>query len=132
MAINPFQYLPIYGGDRMLEYHRPGNRQLPPHVFGVAAAAHKDMALTGVDQARACMHGAQRAEGRVQNAECACRARTVHMPCTAQPYAQRLHPLPHPYCPQAILISGESGAGKTEATKHCLAFLAEMAGTHTP
>ena len=30
---------------------------------------------------------------------------------------------------QAILISGESGAGKTEATKHCLAFMAEVAGS---
>ena len=52
VAINPFQHLPIYGGSTMLEYHRPGNRQLPPHVFAVAAAAHKDMALAGVDQAR--------------------------------------------------------------------------------
>ena len=78
VAINPYRYLPIYTPATMKEYHRPGNKRMAPHVFQVAAAAHKAMALDNADQ--------------------------------------------------AILISGESGAGKTEATKHC-SYLAEVAGS---
>ena len=79
IALNPYQYRPIYTAGHIKKYRAPGNQRLPPHVFQVAAAAHTALTLERRNQ--------------------------------------------------AILISGESGAGKTEATKHCLTFLAEVAGS---
>ena len=90
VAINPFQYLPIYGPDRMLDYHRPGNRKLPPHVFSVAAAAHKDMALSGIDQAHMA-HAQSGAHAPCKRARavqaCTRRARAVHTPFTCHSHA---------------------------------------------
>ena len=79
IAINPYQFHPIYTAEHVKKYRSPGNQRLPPHVFQVAAAAHTALSLE--------------------------------------------------HKSQAILISGESGAGKTEATKHCLSFFAEVSGS---
>eukprot|EP00392_Amoebophrya_sp_AT5.2_P002842 g2847.t1 len=45
--------------------------------------------------------------------------------------ADAFHGLMSDRTPQSVLISGESGAGKTESTKHVLSFLADVAGTYS-
>jgi len=82
ISVNPYQRLPLYTPSMIDKYyHSGGNKKLPPHIFGIADAAYKDLT-----------------------------------------YGKRN---------QSILISGESGAGKTEATKQCLSFFAEVAGSET-
>jgi myosin heavy subunit len=69
VAINPYQNLPIFSEDTIMEYveHEGSARELPPHLFGIAKIAYNNLLETGTNQ--------------------------------------------------AFLVSGESGAGKTETTK---------------
>ena len=53
----------------------------------------------------------------------------IRAPHTFAIAASAYHAVRHTATNTSILISGESGAGKTEATKQCLAFLAEAAGS---
>jgi myosin heavy subunit len=53
----------------------------------------------------------------------------ISTPHVFQIAAAAFHGLRNEQANQAIIISGESGAGKTEATKKCLQFFAEAAGS---
>lgn len=76
ISINPFQALPLYGKEKLVEYQTKPLETLPPHPFVIAQKAWK--AIT-----------------------------------TGSPS-------------QSVVISGESGAGKTETTKVVLKYLTDV------
>ncbi|OWZ23109.1 Myosin [Phytophthora megakarya] len=78
IAVNPYQWLDLYGRELYLQYLEQPRDSLPPHPFALSAAAYMDMKRTQVDQ--------------------------------------------------SILVSGESGAGKTETVKIMMNHLASISG----
>lgn len=78
IAVNPFQKLPIYGEDILMDYIGKSIGVMPPHVYAIADLALRKMKTSGVGQ--------------------------------------------------AIIISGESGAGKTETAKVALEYLTSLSG----
>lgn len=81
IAVNPFQKLPIYGEDILMDYIGKSIGVMPPHVYAIADLALRKMKTSGVGQ--------------------------------------------------AIIISGESGAGKTETAKVALEYLTSLSGAET-
>eukprot|EP00752_Nemacystus_decipiens_P018668 g16737.t1 len=81
IAINPYQWLDIYGKELGQRYKEASKRSdLSPHVYATSAQAFKGLQTYGVNQ--------------------------------------------------SILVSGESGAGKTETVKILLNHIADIAGSH--
>ncbi|KAF7281466.1 hypothetical protein GWI33_004713 [Rhynchophorus ferrugineus] len=81
VAINPYEFLPIYTNNLINEYRGKRFDEMPPHIFAVGDNSYTDMKKTKKDQ--------------------------------------------------CIVISGESGAGKTESTKLILQYLASISGQHS-
>ncbi|KAH7484311.1 hypothetical protein KRP22_005485 [Phytophthora ramorum] len=78
IAVNPYQWLDLYGRELYLQYLEQPRDSLAPHPFALSATAYLDMKRTQVDQ--------------------------------------------------SILVSGESGAGKTETVKIMMNHLASISG----
>ena len=96
IALNPFKALPrLYEEDRMRDYWAAGEgiqtEPLPPHVYGNADKAFRDM-MIGIQAKR---------QGEINS----------DMNVISD---------------QSMLVSGESGAGKTVTTKHIMKYLASI------
>jgi myosin heavy subunit len=111
VSINPFKPLPLYTAERQAEYvrsAREGDHALSgmaPHVFGVAGKAYRNL-VQSTDPMSAATAAAMLAHNS-----------------SATPAGGGRD--------QAIVISGESGSGKTEAVKLLLSFLSDIARTPT-
>lgn len=82
ISVNPFKVLPIYTPETLATYVRAGGRastDLPPHCYGVSAAAHAALVEKGESQA-ICISGASpRASSR------ACTRASQASPARARP-----------------------------------------------
>lgn len=109
IAINPFQNLSsLYDVYMMDRYNRASFGELSPHVFAIADAAYRWAFLN------------------------------PKLVVSLQDYAgycSQLHSLIREMISEgksnSILVSGESGAGKTETTKMLMRYLAFLGGTKT-
>ena len=109
IAVNPFQRLPqLYDMQVMEKYKGEAFGELSPHPFAIADSAYRQAVIS-------CFHF-QVLSGIV-----------FLMYCTNSSFL-KCRQMINEGISQAILVSGESGAGKTESTKQLMRYLAYMGG----
>lgn len=96
MAVNPYKQLPIYGDAIIHAYSGQNMGDMDPHIFAVAEEAYKQMAryIKWTFKTVNCIWTYQ---------------------CT---FALRNHKN------QSIIVSGESGAGKTVSARYAMRYFA--------
>ncbi|KAL0461055.1 UNVERIFIED_CONTAM: Myosin-6 [Sesamum latifolium] len=107
IAVNPFQRLPhLYDSHMMAQYKGAAFGELSPHPFAVADAAYRHALLIVDDFLPLYIF--------------------IYLLLSILFHGHRL--MMNEGISQAILVSGESGAGKTESTKLLMQYLAYMGG----
>lgn len=104
MAINPYDQLPIYGEEVIDAYSGQDMADMEPHIFSVAEDAYRTMT---------------RSVGRPREA-CDDLLPPFHRLCVIHVCREEKN--------QSIIISGESGSGKTVSAKFTMRYFAVVGG----
>lgn len=111
VAINPYESLPIYEADIINAYSGQNMGDMDPHIFAVAEEAYKQMARFGLWWVHFILHF---------------KKHSFPFALTLDTWSVCCHILYRDEKNQSIIVSGESGAGKTVSAKYAMRYFATV------